>query len=459
MKHIQHLFQRAGFGLNPQEWQKRKSWSVTQAIDFLFDNTAATPIAGIPSQPQAPSSQMRPSKEEIVERRKQERQLVAQQNIEWINRMANADQTAFLERMSLFWHGHFACQTKLSSLVTQQINTIRQHALGSFRDLVLAMAKDTSMIRFLNNQQNRKKTPNENFARELLELFTIGRGHYTERDIKEAARAFTGWSSNLQGDYVFRQRHHDFGQKTFFGKTGNFNGEDIIDLILEKKETAYFISQKIYRYFVNEQPNEAIIHQLSHTFYNSGYDIGHLMRTIFESEWFYQTENVGTKIKSPVELLAGMMRTLKVEFDQPNALLFVQKALGQTLFNPPNVAGWPGGRSWIDNSTLMLRLNLSNYLFTSSNVNLRAKDEPEAKSRGKAIKKLSASIDLAPIYGMTAGLSREDIFQQLNEYLIPGKIAVDRATVDQFIPAQQTDEAYVKWLMMRLMSLPEYQMC
>ena len=359
------------------------------------------------------------SKEEIVARRKQERQLVAKQNIIWINRMADPAHNAFLERMTLFWHGHFACQTKISGLAIAQINTIRQHALGNFRDLVLAIAKDASMIRFLNNQQNRKKTPNENFARELLELFTIGRGNYTEQDIKEAARAFTGWSSNLQGEYVFRQRQHDYGVKTFFGKTGNFDGTDIIDLILERRETANFIAKKVYRYFVNDQPDEAIIKQLGQTFYNSGYDIGHLLRTIFETDWFYHPKNMGTKIKSPVELLAGMMRSLNVKFEQDNALIFVQRALGQILFNPPNVAGWPGGKSWIDNSTLMLRLNLANYLFLSSDVNLRVKDELEAKKRGKAMKKLTAQIDLIPIYNLTAGLSKAAIFEKLSAYFLP----------------------------------------
>ena len=334
MNQIHHLFQRAGFGLSPQEWQERKNWSIPQAVDFLFKNTSPIKLESNDAPSEDLSSLNKMSKEEVAARRKKERQLVAQHNIAWINRMANPGENAFLERMTLFWHGHFACKTKISGLAIDQINTIRQHALGNFRDLVLAMAKDVSMIRFLNNQQNRKNKPNENFARELLELFTIGRGNYTEQDIKEAARAFTGWSSNIQGQYVFRKRQHDYGQKTFFGKTGDFNGEEIIALILEKKETAYFITKKIYRYFVNEEPNEEIITQLSQAFYNSNYNIGHLLRTIFESDWFYSPENIGAKIKSPVELLAGMMRSLNVKFEQDKALLFVQKASGPSPVQP-----------------------------------------------------------------------------------------------------------------------------
>lgn len=458
MNKIHHLFQRAGFGLSPKEWQERKTWSVTQAVDFLFAEAKVIPtlqehIASVPAV-----KPMELSKEAKDERRKMERQLVIQQNIAWIERMASQDHSALLERMSLFWHGHFACQTKVSNLAQAQLNTIRKHATGNFRDLVLAIARDVSMIRFLNNQQNRKKSPNENFARELMELFTIGRGHYTEQDIKEAARAFTGWSSNLQGEYVFRQRQHDYGQKTFFGKTGNFDGEDIIDMILEKRETADFITKKIYRHFVNEAIDEAIVSQLSQVFYNSNYDISLLLQNIFTSDWFYQKANVGTKIKSPIELMAGMMRILEVDFEQANALLFVQKALGQTLFDPPNVAGWAGGKSWIDNSTLMLRLNLATYLFTSSDVNLRTKAEFEAKTRGKATKKLNAKINLQPILEMTKGLSEDAVFQKLVAYLLPQEAALSKATFDQYIPSRNHTE-YVRWLTMRLMSLPEFQMC
>lgn len=458
MNKIHHLFQRAGFGLSPQEWQNRQNWTVQQAVDFLFAEAKnASEIKEHISNMTAVNP-MELDKEAIVARKKQERQLVAQQNIAWIGRMASPDYSCLLERMSLFWHGHFACQTKVSGLASAQLNTIRRHALGNLRDLVLAMAKDVSMIRFLNNQQNRKKSPNENFARELMELFTIGRGNYLERDIKEAARAFTGWSSNLQGQFVFRQRQHDYGKKTFFGKTGNFDGEDIIDIILGKRETADFITQKIYRYFVNERIDQAVVHQLSKEFYDSDYDIGQLFRKIFTSDWFYHQKNIGSKIKSPVELIAGMMRSLQVDFEQTNALIFVQRALGQTLFNPPNVAGWPGGKSWIDNSTLMLRLNLANYIFTTSDVNLRTKDEFEAQRRGKAVKKLTAKVNLQPILDLTKGLSFEDSFIILAAYLLPQGTKIDKATIDQYIPGHKHPD-YVRWMTMRLMSLPEYQVC
>ena len=307
-KKIQHLYWRAGFGLSPKEWETNINRSVSANVDTLF--YAATKASILKnSTGSQPFSQIRkldsePKKKLIKQNRKQ----VQQQNYEWVLRMGNPEQSALLEKMCLFWHGHFACISRNGQLAFQQLSTIRQHALGNFRDLLLAIAKDTSMIRFLNNQQNRKNNPNENFARELMELFTIGRGHYSEKDIKESARAFTGWSSNLRGEFVFRKRQHDYGMKTFMGKNGRFDGEEIIDILLAKKQTAIFLSRKIYQFFVNDTLDENRVRHLANDFYNSNYNIEKLMRTIFESDWFYEEKNLGTKIKSPIEFMAGIIR-------------------------------------------------------------------------------------------------------------------------------------------------------
>jgi uncharacterized protein (DUF1800 family) len=186
------------------------------------------------------------------------------------------------------------------------LHVIRQNALGSFRTLLHGVSKSAAMLKFLNAQQNRKDHPNENFAREVMELFTLGRGNYTENDIKEAARAFTGWSANLQGDFVFRRFQHDNGSKTVLGKTGNFTGEDVLDILLEKKGTAAYITQKIYRFFVNEAVDKEKADWLSARFYQSDYNIGQLMKDIFTSDWFYEAKNIGTRIKSPIERWQNM---------------------------------------------------------------------------------------------------------------------------------------------------------
>lgn len=457
MENINHLYWRAGFGLGLQEWQDKKDWSIQHAVDHLFaqakqhSQQALKKDTFVVTTPSMSDTQK-------AEARKKERRLVVLQSVDWIKRMASTEESPLLEKMSLFWHGHFACQSKTSVLANNQLNTIRQHALGNFKDLVLAIARDPSMIRFLNNQQNKKLKPNENFARELMELFTIGRGNYTENDIKEAARAFTGWSSNFKGEFVFRPGVHDYGRKTFFGKSGRFDGTDIIDMILEKRETAHFIVKKIYRYFVNEQVDEEIVLDLSRQFYDSSYNIGALMRVIFTSDWFYAKKNKGSKIKSPVELMAGMLKSLHIDFENELALAFLQKSLGQSLFNPPNVAGWPGNKNWVDNSTLLLRLNLPAYLFNSREVNFKLKEEFEARQRNKATRRLMAKVDISQIYSLVKGKALQEQLAMLSQYLFAQQPNIS-LPLFQRITRGKTEEEAIQLQVVGLLSLPEYQMC
>lgn len=267
--------------------------------------------------------------------------------------------------------------------------------MGKFGDLLLAISKDHGMLQFLNNQQNRNNSPNENFAREVMELFTLGHGNYTEKDIKKAARAFTGWGVNLKGEFVFRTNQHDDGEKTFQGKTSNFKGEDIPKIILQNPKTSTFSCTKIYRFFVNENPDNQIIEQMAKRFRSTDYDIADLMEFTFKSDWFYLPENIGTRIKSPVELLVGLQRNFCINFQQKQSVLFVQKALGQILFYPPNVAGWAGGKSWIDSSTLMTRMKLPEIIFKDSEITFRPKDEGDVDTENlsKKIKQIQANTD------------------------------------------------------------------
>ena len=458
---LQHLYWRAGFGLSPKEWKSKKKYSISKVVDELFKDAhraAKNELTG--NSLNIEDGQMKKlSNEAKAKKRKQGKRKIAQINTNWVMRMSDVNESCLLEKMCLFWHGHFACTTKLNPKLAQaQLNTIRKHAFGNFQDLVLAMSKDVSMNKFLNNKQNRKRKPNENFARELMELFTIGRGNYTEQDVKEAARAFTGWSSNLKGEFVFKEKQHDFGKKSFFGKKGKWDGTDIIDMILERKETAFFITQKIYRFFVNDKIDEQRVLQLANSFYDSNYDIGKLMRDIFESKWFYEKENVGVKIKSPVELIAGMLRTLDVELKNPLALIFIKKALGQVLFHPPNVAGWAGGKSWIDNSTLMLRLNLANVLFKSAELNLKVKEEFEAQKRNKKKKNIQAQVNFSPFYQQFKNDNKDEILKNMSEYLLQPQLKMDNDFFKKFVISNDKEDL-IKTMCLRLMSLPEYQLC
>jgi len=464
-KRLQHLHWRAGFGLSPKEWKINYRQSTQKAIDRLFKKAhQASQIKivkngnGIQTSMNDDSMNMENPAAAKKEKRKQNRLRLSAHNTDWVLRMANPNESALLEKMCLFWHGHFACRSKKPDWARKQLNTIRTHALGNFRDLVLGIAKDGSMIRYLNNQQNKKKKPNENFAREVMELFTIGIGNYTEQDVKEAARAFTGWATNGMGDYKFKKRHHDFGSKTFMGKTGEWNGDDILDIILEKRETADFIARKAYRFFVNEKIDERNIQYLSKIFYDSNYDIEKLMRGIFESDWFYEKKNVGVKIKSPVELMAGMIRTFEVEIKNPASLIFVEKVLGQILFHPPNVAGWPGGKSWIDNSTLMFRLNFANVLFQNSKLNLKFKEEFEAQKRNKRKRNIQASVNFEPFYNLFKRENKNQLMDKMGRFLLQTQHPLKEEMFQDFvITSDQKD--LIQTLCLRMMSLPEYQLC
>ena len=456
MKNIKHLFWRAGFGLSQRAWEQYKNQPLSYALEDLFVQEDTTDLF--------PTSLIQADLLERMDKQKRKAFLEVEKNkliqtiADWIAQMADDNANPLLERMSLFWHGHFACTTKLGTLAQNQLNVIRKNALGNFRDLVVGIAKDPSMIRFLNNQQNRKKQPNENFARELLELFTIGRGNYSERDIKEAARAFTGWSSNKAGQFVFRKPFHDYGTKTFFGKTGTFDGTDIIDIILEEKATAKFIVRKIYQYFVNEQTQEEHIEYLSNLFYESDYNIKVVMRAIFESDWFYDDNNIGSKIKSPVDLLVGMMRSINVKFPNPKSSIFALKALGQVPFQPPNVAGWPGGQSWIDNASLMLRLNLPFFLMNAAEVNIKAKDDLKAKVRGKGLKKLDAVVDLKPLESYYQGVELEELKLSIQEWLLNVDIPNGNNQQEHFI-GKMNAPSNLQSIITLTMAQPAYQLC
>ena len=218
------------------------------------------------------------TKEQKKQIQEQSRDDIKNLNIRWLDEMINSE-AQLREKISLFWHGHFACRVINSYYQQELLQVIRENALGSFKELLRAVSKSASMLQFLNNQQNKKQHPNENFAREVMELFTMGRGNYTENDVKEAARAFTGWGFNLQGEFVFRKMVHDDGDKTVLGKSGNFDGDDIIDLLLKQKQTAKFITKKLYKFLVNDIVDDAKVEWLSNRFYQNDYDIKNYWKT------------------------------------------------------------------------------------------------------------------------------------------------------------------------------------
>ena len=332
---------------------------------------------------------------------------------------------------------------------------LRRNALGNFRTFVKEMSKEPSMNKYLSNKQNIKQSPNENFARELMELFTLGIGNYTEEDIKESARAFTGWSFNKEGDYILKKRKHDFGEKTFMGKTGKFDGDDIIDIILEQKQCSRFICDKAYRYFVNPVANEKHVEELTEIFYKD-YDINDLMMHIFNSDWFYSDENIGVKIKSPIELLVGIKSIVPVEFKKEKQQIYLQKMMGQVLLLPPNVAGWKGNRNWIDSNTLMFRLKLASAMLNKGIITLDEKGDLEDtyedyynknQRRGKFLK---LNLDWDAFDANFANVSPSE----MKDIFIASKIDKDTEALLFNLKFESKREYCIQ-----LMSIPEYQLC
>lgn len=279
----------------------------------------------------------------------------------WADRMINSPRP-LEEKMTLFWHNHFANnETKVRDYrkLLLQNKTFRLHATGNFKNLIIAAAKDPAMLYFLDAGQNVKGSPNENFAREIMELFTLGVGNYEEIDIREAARAFTGWNTN-DLEFVVNTNQHDADVKTILNKTGNFSGEDVIDILLTQDAASRFIATKIYKEFVNDNVNNDIIEDYARILKSNNYELKPLLSAIFLSKDFYSQQNIGSHIKSPVELVISTYRKLGLN-NTPGVPDFNQSttAMGQTLFWPPTVAGWAGGRSWITPALLMERGNFA----------------------------------------------------------------------------------------------------
>lgn len=406
---------------------------------------------------------MKNSSEEGRKKKFQKSRLeIIQLNVAWLKQMAS-DEVFLREKMTLFWHDHFACRIQIPYLVQQQNNVIRKHALGSFRDLLMAVSKDAAMLQFLNNQQNKKDSPNENFAREVMELFTLGRGNYTENDVKNAARSFTGWAfSPLTGEFVFRWKIHDEGVKEFRGKRGSFTGEDIISMVLADKQTARFITEKIWNYFVStDVKDEAIISALASEFYRSDYDIEKLMKSIYSADWFYVPRFVGNRIKSPVELLCGIQTHTGGSFEDASSSVFAQRALGQILFYPPNVGGWPSGKEWIDSSSLTFRMSLPSILFRNAETDFQAKDDGDVNNLTNNVKKLKITftVNWNAVASQFLKGSAPNTLQSVESFLLTRPTTSEnKKLIEQYVSNSGGDLEFIKRAFTGFMSLPEYQL-
>ncbi|MCL5127035.1 DUF1800 family protein [Algibacter sp. L4_22] len=455
--HIQHLYWRVGFGILPKKLEKLSKKNKKKIVDGIIEaSKKVTPLkVDTVELDELLNGTHEKTKANIKKFQKLSRQKTKELNVAWVERLVNSNEM-LREKMTLFWANHFVCEDN-NYVYTQNFhNRLREHALGNFKDFVKAISKEAAMTKYLNTKQNKKQKPNENFARELMELFTLGVGNYTEYDIQESAKAFTGYGHNLKGDFLFKNRTHDETDKTFFGEIGNFTGDDIVDLILEKKECATFICGKIYSYFVNDTINKNHVEELADVFYKD-YDIENLMRYLMLSSWFYDEENMGTKIKSPIELLVGLKTVVPVNFKSSKQLFVLQKLLGQILLNPPNVAGWKGGRTWIDSNTITLRLKLPSLILNDAYISKakvgRTDDamvETKENFKKKHGKRFKTEADWSIFNRHFSNVEISD----LENYLLACTINENANTYLKSLSKVSKQEYCIQ-----LMSLPEYQMC
>ena len=360
-----HFLARTGFGGTLDEIRLLanvdRNAAVEQAL-FPTLQTASTPAPSwIDSRPPHPRERKSMSPKEKKAFKKERRKKGMDLKAWWFREMI-ATSAPLTERMTLFWHNHFTSslrKVKWPPLLYRQNILFRRMALGSFRDLLTAVAKDPAMILYLDTQSNNKSHPNENFARELLELFTLGEGHYTEQDIKEAARAFTGWKLHRRdGSFRIARRQHDHGTKTVLGQTGRFSGDDILTIALDQPSTATHVVKKLWREFISDRPDPQEVDRLARVFRQSDYHMKSVLAAMFASPQFWESENRGVLIKSPMELIVGTIRLFDLPISDSHMLPRYSRRLGQDLFDPPNVKGWPGGTRWITTNSLLDRWQL-----------------------------------------------------------------------------------------------------
>lgn len=497
-----HLLSRAGFGGTPEEVERVFNMGLDEAVSYLVE---FNDLPYVCPEPAIADELMRPQNRQLLRsmteeerrkaeesRRRLERTALEETRAWWIERMVTSPRP-FEEKMTLFWHGRFTSgvrEVRNPVFMKEQNDLLRRNALGNFKDLVLAVSRDRAMLVYLDGNRNNKSKPNENYARELMELFTLGVGNYTENDIKEAARAFTGWQFDENG-FVFRGRNHDYGQKKFLGRTGKFNGDDIVDIILDQPACSKFVAKKILEFFVRPDPPKQLIDALAAELRRNKFELRPTMATLFRSQAFYHPDSRGALVKSPVELLVGTARRLGTPI---NNLIVAERAMaqmGQEIFQPPNVKGWDGQGKWINAATLFQRYNAVGALINGggpgpdvrrriaqavgatpedskqyddeSMMSMSGKTAEKSRLAGKA----QPAFDPMPIVRENNLKSAEDVVDYFSRFLLPRPLHVAKREqlvsylLDEkpsFDPASKGADVRIRTMVHLLCSTPEYQL-
>ncbi len=476
-----HLLNRAGFGGTPEETGAVLAKGLERAVHDLVEPDAASTEVGAPAwahpqdlrtlRKQARMAKQTGDKKTVREARKMEGDELLDLRRWWLGWMG-ATPAPLVEKMTLFWHGHFATsaqKVKDGYWMWRQNDTFRRHALGNFVTLTKTMSRDPAMMIYLDLPQSRPEHPNENWARELMELFTVGIGNYTEQDVRESARAFTGYRLNLATQqFWFARTQHDAGQKKFLGRSGNFNGDDIIDTLAQQPACAQFIGRKLCRYFIADEPAPELVDSVAARLRAHNFEMKPVLRDIFSSAEFYSAANVRSQIKSPAQFVVQTCKVLGCELPAAPIAQNAMRQMGQTLLAPPNVKGWDGGRNWISTSTLLFRNNFANYLINGDAMLLETTRDRggdrgiRAEARAAITQHFHRDpIDAGKLAPPEIRASPDKLITQLSRRVFQAESpAQDRAAFSSFLSAHtgDTSDATIRGLLHLMMSTPEYQL-
>jgi uncharacterized protein (DUF1800 family) len=470
-----HLLRRTGFAAPPRIVQQAVQQEPAQVVDHLLDFKPLPPdrfpLPAWLNEPDADARSFRKALAGLTPEKQQEkrRMLQREQNqrlVElrgwWLDRMMRTP-NPLQEKLTLFWHGHFATSAvKVRSAYAMflQNEMFRAQAAGNWRTMLQSLARDPAMLIYLDNAQSRKQHPNENFARELMELFTLGEGQYTEEDIQASARAFTGYSlDSEQMAYRYRPFFHDDGHKTFFGETGPWDGDAIIEMILKQDASAPFICRKLAAYFIGSDPDETLVEDMARILRDQDWEWKPVLRHLFLSRAFYLEKDIASAIKSPVEWLVGSCLLLERSLPPSWACQRVLTELGQTLFAPPNVKGWDGGYTWINTTTLTRRNEYAETLVEGQPERIR---RPMLR-QGKEIARFP-SIQCDDVLPDAYRSNKQDALNHLAQRFLPLPLREqDTLFLEQLTHAwteepASWEETHIRQAAITLMQRPAYQL-
>lgn len=476
-----HLLNRAGFGGTPADIENLAGLGPDKAVAFLLDYEKIPDATPDPEWARPdPARLMRlrdinqhgtPEEKKAAQQAENKMQNLWMQELRgwWLQRMARGPRP-LQEKMVLFWHGHFATSTEKvreAYYMWRQNELFRRLATGNWEQLLADAGKDPAMLVWLDQAQSNKQHPNENFAREVMELFALGEGHYTEHDIGEGARALTGWSLDRIGQkYVYRPGLHDNGQKTFLGRTGNLDGDDVIAQIVAQPQAARFITAKLWNYFAGQYPTDELNTALAAVLRANGNNFKPFLRVMFRSREFYAADIVRNQVKSPVQWLVGSVRMLECDLPPTLVCYGMLRQLGQELFAPPNVKGWDGGVTWITTNTLLTRYNDAEALVQGTLPPLTANDfarKPGGAGGEKAMKVLQrvrmGGVEVGKILTPADRADKATIVASLEQRLLqsPLKGGQEQALREFLGSKEKLNDADIRTAIRLMMSTPAYQ--